>query len=266
MEKQITVSELPVHYTDAGTGDVVVLIHGLAEDGSVWEQQTLPLSAGYRVLIPDLPGSGLSALPGNLSMESLAAAVKAVLENEGISEAVIIGHSMGGYTTLAFAELYPDMVKAFGLFHSTAVADSEEKIASRKKNIDFILSNGTLTFLKTATPSSFSPAFQEEHPDVIEELIARYSSFDPLSLVAYNEAMVQRPDRKHVLAGAACPVLFVIGKQDDVIPFEQSLQMAHLPDTAYIHVLEKSGHMGMMEEPENSTRILNKFLDDIYMA
>ena len=266
MEKSIVHDHQPVFYNSSGIGNPVVFLHGLAEDAAVWDLQSDFLSGSYHVIIPDLPGSGRSSLPDHVSMESLAGAVKAVLEAEGMEQAVLIGHSMGGYVMLAFAELYPQAVKALGLFHSTSWADGEEKKATRKRNIAFIGKQGTLAFLKQATPALFSSDTKKEHPEKIDALIEQYKNFNPQSLIAYTEAMLQRPGRSRLLAEAVYPVLFIMGKQDGTIPLQQGLEQSHLPHTAYIHVLESSGHMGMLEETGKSNDALKKFLDDIYIA
>ena len=61
---------------------------------------------------------------------------------------LLIGHSMGGYITLAFAEKYPELLNSFGLFHSSAYADDEQKIEIRKKGIEFITNNGAEALFK----------------------------------------------------------------------------------------------------------------------
>ncbi len=266
MQKTIYVNDQPLTYSIEGNGDAVVLVHGLAEDHTVWQQQTRFLSAHYRVIVPDLPGSGGSALLAHTSMESLANAVKTVLDAEIIPQAVLIGHSMGGYVTLAFAEKFPGSLKAFGLFNSTAYADSDDKKAARTRNIDFIGTHGTHEFLKQATPGLFSQDTKAASSAMVEELIERYRNFSPLSLMAYNQAMMDRPDRTAMLAQLNGPVLFVMGKQDAGIPLQQSLEQAYLADIEYICVLERSGHMGFIEEPDRSNAQLKKFLDDAYMS
>ena len=113
---------------DIGTGPVVLLLHGFAEDGTTWDNLAGPLSAHCRLIIPNLPASS--------SMEDLAATIASLLDHLGIDKCIMIGHSMGGYITLAFAEKYPDRLTAFGLFHSTAYPDNEEKKAVRRKSIE----------------------------------------------------------------------------------------------------------------------------------
>jgi len=245
----------------------VILIHGFAEDGSIWDNQAAYVKNTHRLIIPDLPGSGRSSLlPGGTSMEALAGAVKAVLDAEQIEDCIMIGHSMGGYVTLAFAELYPQMLKAFGLFHSTAYADSEEKKAARRKGMDFIHKNGAAAFIRQSTPNLFSGTSRTGHPEWVTHLIDRYASFDPNALILYYEAMIQRPDRTHVLRQFPGPVLFIMGAEDNAVPLISSLQQSHMPSVSYIHILENTGHMGMMEAPARANLFLEEFLNDQYYA
>lgn len=262
MNKTIHYQNHTISYRDTGKGQSVVLLHALAEDGEIWKQQEAFLQDSYRLIIPDLPGSGLSELMDDVSMEAMAETVKAVLDAEAIEETIMIGHSMGGYVTLAFAEKYPQSLKAIGLFHSSAYADSEEKKAARKKNITFIQTHGTYEYLKQSTPVLFGDDYKKTNAEVVYDIIQKYKTFNPLSLVAYLEAMMQRPDRTAVLKQFVKPVLFIIGKQDNAIPFADSMEQSHLPALSYIHILENAGHMGMIENVEQSNSILEIFLRD----
>lgn len=248
----------------------LVLLHGFAEDSSLWDRQKEYLKDKCRLIIPDLPGSGVAPLfkdsdPGNTtdtSMEGLAAAVKARLDADNVQQCIMVGHSMGGYVTLAFAELYPERLKAFGLFHSTSFADTEEKKAARRKGIEFIQKNGAAPFIRQSTPNLFSEHSRQEHPEWVTSLIQRYSSFDPNALVSYYEAMIRRPDRSHVLKNFKGPVLFIIGARDNAVPLASSLQQCHMPSISHIHVLQDAGHMGMIEDSDRAGHILENFTND----
>jgi pimeloyl-ACP methyl ester carboxylesterase len=76
-------------------------------------------------------------------------------------------------------------------------------------------------------------------------------------------SMIQRPDRTHVLQQTHLPVLFILGRSDNAVALQDGLQLAHLPDLSYIHILEKSGHMGMIEEREEANRILKNYADQL---
>lgn len=177
--------------------------------------------------------------------------------------AVLIGHSMGGYITLAFAEKYPGWLRAFGLFHSTAFADSEEKKETRKKGIRFIEEHGGAEFLKTATPNLYAPRTKEQHPEWIAEHLATVHNFSVSNLVSYYKAMMERPDRTAVLKGSNVPVLFVLGQHDVAVPLQDGLKQCYIPQLSYIHLLENAGHMGMIEEKEKANQIITQFVNTI---
>jgi len=262
VRKTINHRSLALSYKVEGRGTPVLLLHGFAEDSAIWDEQVEYLKKSCQLIIPDLPGSGQSSpLSSPTTLEEVADFIKAILEAEGIAQCVLIGHSMGGYITLAFAEKYPDRLKALGLFHSIAFADSEEKKAGRQKSIEFIRKNGSPAYIRQSTPNLFSEDSRKEHPEWITSLTDRYAaSLSPDSLVYYQQAMISRPDRSQVLAQFTGPVLFIIGQQDNVIPLDTSLRQTHIPALSYIHLLENSGHMGMMENSAASNRILADFL------
>ncbi len=239
----------------------VILIHGFAEDGSIWDHQIASLKKNYPLIIPDLPGSGNSAsVTGDTTVEQLADAIKAILDAESIQKCVMIGHSLGGYITLAFAQLYPERLKAIGLFHSTAYSDSEEKKEFRTRSIEFIRKNGAAPFIRQSTPNLFSETSRKEHSGWVTALTDRYIDSNPVILIQYYEAMIKRPDRTAVLAAFEGPVLFIIGGQDHVVPLEHSLRQSHMPALSYIHILENAGHAGMLEDSEGSNKALHHFL------
>jgi pimeloyl-ACP methyl ester carboxylesterase len=246
-------------YRVEGSGPVVVLIHGFGEDGMIWKNQ-LPLSSSFKLIIPHLPGSRTSDLQDDMSMESMAESIHSVLLQEGVEKCTMIGHSMGGYVTLAFAEKYSSLVESFGLFHSTALADTEEKKNNRKEGIQKIRTEGAAAFLKNFVPNLYSSSTQTTHSSIIQQHINDVSYFSEAVLISYYQSMMERPDRTAVLKQNKMPVLFVLGRKDSIIPFENALKLATMADVTYIHALDNSGHMGMVEEPEITNKIINNFL------
>lgn len=253
-----------VSYRVEGTGKNVVLLHGFGETSSVWDGQVAALAPVCRMIIPDLPGSGDSEFIEDMSIEGMGDAIAEVISKEinAGEKVILIGHSMGGYISLGIAERHPDLVCALGLFHSSSYADSEEKIATRRKGIEFIKEHGAGEFLKTATPNLFSPQSKEQKPQIINDLIEKGNNFSPDSLVSYYEAMIKRPDRTNILKSMKIPFLFILGKYDTAIPLKDGLSLCHLPELSYIHVLHKSGHMGMLEEADLTNRILLEFISE----
>jgi pimeloyl-ACP methyl ester carboxylesterase len=266
-----------------GSGKPVVLIHGFGEDGKIWNNQApsnSPAGGGpasaqssliensllrgkFKFIIPDLPGSGKSEMINDMSMEGMAEAIHSIIHEENIDACPIIAHSMGGYILLAFLEKYWNHVSAFGLFHSTAYADTEEKKTIRRKGIDFINQHGAFEFLQKNSPNLFSQKTKDENPELINEFIAGLHNFSAPALVSYYEAMIERPDRTEMLQNTTVPVLFIMGKYDNAVPLDDGLKQCHLPEKSYIYVLQNSGHLGMLEEIDKSNEILDKFLLEI---
>jgi pimeloyl-ACP methyl ester carboxylesterase len=259
-ENKILFQGSSVNYKSYGTGKAVILIHGFGEDGTVWDEQVKALQNNFLLIVPDLPGSGKSTIleKDDVCMDDHAACIFEILQQEKITQCTMIGHSMGGYITLAFAEKFPEYLKAFGLFHSSAYADDDEKIATRKKAILFIKENGVQAFLKTSTPGLFYEIKNREHD--IDDLLVKGNNFTAAALIQYYEAMMARPDRTTVLKEFNGSVLFIIGFHDKAVPFQLSLQQTHLPTQSYIKILRNSAHMGMMEEKEKANKSLTDFL------
>jgi len=252
------------------------------------------LTGKFKFIIPDLPGSGASEMIDDMSMEGMAEVIKNIFDVESSAEVqhevysnsksnfnsevraagpspfggsrngtVLIGHSMGGYISLAFAEKYPAYLAGLGLFHSTAYADSEERKATRKKAIESITNNGAPAFLKTMMLNLFSPESRANTPHTVERFIEQTNNFSGTALVSYHNAMMQRPDRTSVLKNLKIPMLIIAGKYDTAAPLNDLLKLCHLPEISYFHILSESGHMGMIEEVEKSNQILNDYLTNL---
>lgn len=247
-------------YANTGTGDTIVLIHGFGEDNRIWKQQVAYLQKNYQLLIPNLPGTGQSAIGNNeLSMESMAAIIKQMLDEEMIDRCIMLGHSMGGYVTLAFAENYPERLRAFGLIHSTAYADSDEKKEARQKSIGFIKEHGAAEFMKTTIPNLFSKRFNEEQKPIVDELIEQGNQFTAETLIAYYTAMINRPNRSHILQKATVPVFFFIGEEDKAVNPADALEQTALPAVCMVKLIPGISHMGMLEATDELNRTIGEF-------
>lgn len=261
---QIEIQGRKIIYCVYGTGKTLVLLHGFGEDHSIWHNQVAYFKNQYKIITPDLPGTSSSELSHDMSIEGMADIVKTIVDSELKSpdeKIILVGHSMGGYIAMAYAEKYADDLAGLGLFHSTSYADSKEKIITRKKGIEFIETHGAAAFLKTTLPNLFFSATKEHQPELLESLIEKSGHFSTSSLVAYYEAMINRPDRRDVLKKVKIPVMFVMSENDQAIPIADSLEQSSFPENSYITILKNSGHMGMVEEPMESNQALTRFLD-----
>ena len=248
-----------IFYRTVGAGKPVVLIHGFAEDGEVWNNQIEFLKDHFYLIIPDLPGSGKSELINDMSIEGMAEVIEAILLNEETETCSMAGHSMGGYITLAVAEKYPEMLTSVGLVHSSAFADSEEKKANRLKSIEFVKKNGAYEFLKAVITDLFTEEWAAANQEIVDRQIEKSKDFTDEAIITYYQAMINRPDRTHVLKSFPKPILFIIGEHDKAVPFEQSMQQCYLPNVSYITILRNSAHMGMFEEADMLNNALLQF-------
>jgi pimeloyl-ACP methyl ester carboxylesterase len=258
--KNILYENTDIHYAMYGSGKAVMLVHGFGEDSDIWKAQIEYLQKDFLLIVPDIPGSGQSQMlkKGKVEIEDYATILKVILEEEKITDCCMLGHSMGGYISLAFADKYPEKLWALGLIHSSAYADDALKIEARRKAIEFITENGSYSFLKSSTPNLFFDV--EKSKKKIDELIEKGGKFLPEALIQYYLAMIARVDTTTVLIEFNKPVLFIIGEHDKAVPFAQSLPQTHLPSISYVYIMRNSGHMSMLEETEKCNKILAEFL------
>lgn len=269
LSKTISYHSSKIFYRVVGKGKPVILLHGFGEDGTIWNRQIEFLKEYFRLIIPDIPGSGQSEMISDMSVEGMAEIIKEILDLEVFKVSPpegdlvgAVGHSMGGYITLAFAEKYPQLLSSFGLVHSSAFADSDEKKGARLKSIEFIKNNGAYEFLKTSIPGLFlrgQGGVNPADPD-INELLEKGKQFSSEALIQYYRAMMARPDRTAELKNFDRPILFIIGEHDNAVPFIQSLQQCYLPKESHVHILRNSAHMGIWEEPGKTNNFLLQFL------
>ena len=262
-----------IFYRTIGKGMPVVLIHGFAEDGDIWTNQIDFLKNHFKLIIPDLPGTGKSEMIADMSIEGMAEMIKELINHElkfllrqsARAEGVCLaGHSMGGYITLAFAEKYPALISSIALIHSLAFADSDEKKVNRLKSIEFVKKNGVFEFLKVVIIDLFTETWAANNFEKVARQIEKSQQFTDEAIIAYYIAMINRPDRIHVLKNFNKPVLFIIGEHDKAIPFEQSMQQCYLPNQSHIHILRNSAHMGMLEEADKVNQALMQ-LNHLYL-
>lgn len=257
MDKQIQVEGFDMTYRAIGSGRPVVLLHGFCTYSHIWDPVLMMLDDDIRLLIPDLPGFGSSeAVPG-ISMKGYASRIWKMLDQEGIQEAILFGHSMGGYIALQMLADHPDRIAGLGLIHSHPYADTEEKIAGRMKAVDFIEINGAFAYVKNFVPGLFSTTTDRL---IVKAVIASLEEQDALGLQTAQIAMSARPDHQEILKSCQQPVLFLFGKNDELMPIEQLLEQTALPSVAEVHVLTHSGHMGMLEQPGEMARAINSYL------
>lgn len=253
-------------YTKSGKGQVILLLHGFVEEGSLWASTTRWLSKHYCVIVPDLPGFGESMLPTrhkNWHIDDYADFVLAICEKEKVASFHVFGHSMGGYIALAIAQKTSKQIVSLGLINSHCFADSKEKKANRKKGNEFIAQYGSLPFVKEVLPNLFTPSFLNKNNQLIQKLIKQAGQYSPETLIAANSAMAKRPDNSTVLQELTIPVLLISGKTDEAVPLSISLQQVPLAKFTDFHLFKQTKHVAMLEDPQRFKRTLLRFLQII---
>lgn len=252
---------MKLSFYEKGEGKAILLIHGFPMNASIWNKFSEPLVSAFKVISVDLPGFGSSPLlPGEFSLDDAADVIIQNLKEKKISEIIPIGHSLGGYVVLAMVAKTPDMFPAFGLFHSTALADSREKHESRNRVVEFIKKNGARAF----TSNFIAPLFNNsEHPDVpfVREMNMKT---DEQTLIAYTKAMRDRPDRSELLKTFKKPVLIIAGANDPGIPVSSIQEQTKLLPNAVVKILTDQSHMGLVEDVETTSSIVYEFVSNCY--
>jgi 3-oxoadipate enol-lactonase len=258
-KKHVEIAHTRIAYEDVGQGDPVVLLHGFCGSSAYWDNLIPQLKTSHRIIAPDFRGHGQSGLTdADHSMEQLADDIALLLQQLNIRKATVIGHSLGGYVTLALCERHPDLVGAFALVHSTAPPDSDEAKANRLKGIDAIKENGINPFIDNLIPRLFAADNQDKHQAAIQAAIQIGYRTSPEGAAKTLAGMRQRPNRNHIIERTTVPILLVAGSKDQIIPPDRAFSAtgSHIRSEE----ISEAGHMSMMECPETLLNILISFL------
>lgn len=260
MNKSAVYRRENISFTDQGKGRAVVLLHGFLGSKAIWQHTAQNLAKSYRVIAIDLPGHGETPSIGYAhSMEMMARSVKAVMNFLKLKRYVIVGHSMGGYVALAFADLFPDNLRGLCLYHSTAYADSDEKKTDRLRAIQLVKSSKTV-YTKNTIRNLFASKNLKYLNDEIAFATGIAKSMDKRGIVAALHGMRDRPGRDIILGMVSYPVMMVIGEHDNVLPASVLLEQAQLIRNRTVLYLEHDGHFGFLESPRQSNKALRAFL------
>jgi pimeloyl-ACP methyl ester carboxylesterase len=259
--KQILFKNTNISYSDTGKGTAIVLLHGFLENKCMWDFYILDFAKKNRVITIDLLGHGeTECLSYVQTMEDNADAVHAVLSNLRIRKAVFVGHSMGGYVALAFAELYPDMIKGLVLLNSTARADSEERKTNRDRAIKAV-KQSFKNFVSLSIANLFSESNRERLSSEIEKVKKEALKTPLQGIVASLEGMKIRQDREVLLHLTPYPKLLILGEKDPVLNYEETKEQ--IENTAVKLVTFPDGHMSHIENQDQLLTVLFAFFKSI---
>lgn len=246
-----------LNYEITGNGsENLVMLHGFMENLLIWDDMEQYLSKKFRLIKIDLPGHGRSDIYGEVhTMELMAEKVKEVTDKLQLENFHLLGHSMGGYTSLAFAEKYPEFLKSVTLFFSTFFSDDEEKKEQRRKSFRIIQENFR-TYVAAGIPNLFNPNEKDILEGKIELAKDIALSTKPEGALACVKGMIERTDKKQVLENLDAKILVIAGKHDNAV--KTDVMIKNLPDKTNIksYILD-CGHNGHWEKPEVCAAIIN---------
>jgi pimeloyl-ACP methyl ester carboxylesterase len=253
-----------IHFTDKGKGECVVLLHGYLESSEVWNGFAAKLSSEFRIISVDLPGHGLSDVFGEVhSMEFIADVIRELIVHLGINEVFLTGHSLGGYVTLAFLELYPQLLKGYCLFHSQPFADTPEALEKRKREIKIVKNGKKNLMYPDNVVRMFAVSNLEKFDGALQKSKKIASLIPGDGIIAVLNGMMIRPSRLSLMEEGKVPCLWILGKMDNYIPCDLIQTKVRLPANAKVVILLNSGHLGFIEEEELSIKIVTAFVNSI---
>ncbi len=261
-----------LHYEDIGSGRPVVLIHGWPLSGRSWEAQLPPLvEAGYRVITYDRRGFGASSQPWTgYDYDTLAADLDSLITHLDLSEATLVGFSMGGGEVARYLGRYGSArVK-----QAVLVSAVPPYLYQSQDNPDGGLDDATIAqFIEQATQDrpAFLAAFVEnfygagDRTDLVSQ--AQKDYWRQIANLASGKATVDcieafaRTDFRADLARIDVPTLVVHGDCDGTVPFEVSgKRSAELIPDARLHVVEGGPHGLNVSHAQELNRVLLEFL------
>ncbi len=255
-----------IFYRKTGDGPAIVLLHGFPDNGEIWSDIAGQLAEHYTVLVPDLPGSGRSPLKGPTSLNEMAIGIEEIMSFEEIEKAVLIGHSMGGYTAAAFARLFPARIAGLSFVHSFAATDDEQKTKLRKKTISLLKNSGKKVFVGQMTSNLFAPSFLVKHPEQVRSKEELGMRMETEAMINFYEGMIGRDDNREVIQNVKCPVQWVIGRQDNVTNYKNIMKECHLSTVNFVTLYGNCGHMSMVEQPDMLVKDLKTFIEYCYFT
>lgn len=252
-------------YSELGHGLPVVLLHGFANDRSLWREQVQALANRHRIIGPDLRGFGRSPDTDGapVSMDAYADDVLELLDALGIARAVIGGISLGGYVSLAFALRHPQRVAGLVLADTRASPDDAQAAEARRAFAREIAKRGPEAVVESYGDKPFRPGCERAVKEAVRDTILA----QPVNgLVSGTLGMAARPDRRPALASIRVPTLVIHGTEDRFIPVDEARVLHEgIADSRYV-LLEGAGHLSCIDTPGPFNAALGAFLEPIACA
>ena len=244
---RVQVGDIDVHYLQEGQGTDLVLVHGLGSDCTSWDADAAVFAAHHRVTRPDVRGFGASGKPpGPYSTALFARDLDGLLAACGIEAAHVLGISLGGVVAQRLALDCPARVRSLVLV-STSSEVGAQATAVWQRLADRIERNGFDP--QTADASrAVSPAFAQQHPEVVADLGRRNAACDPKGYAAAARA-VSDYNWTAELHRVTVPVLIFQGLDDQLTRPGGAVKLSRALPHARLLMVENAGHNLPIEQP-----------------
>lgn len=258
MLNSILYKNTKISFSIKGKGAAVVLLHGFLENATMWNSVADSLSKNNRVVCIDLLGHGQTACLGYVhTMEIMAEAVAAVLTHLKIRKSVFIGHSLGGYVALAFAEKNPDNVKGLCLMNSTTRADDSNRVDLRTRAIEAVKTDYK-NLVRLSVLNLFRPKNRILFKREIKAVKAEALKTPLQGYIAAQEGMKIRNDREVLLHFSPYKKMLILGKKDPVLDYNELLDQVKNTEVEVVEFPD--GHMSHIENKEELIIALKRFV------
>ncbi|MBR2169225.1 MAG: alpha/beta hydrolase [Alistipes sp.] len=261
-ESFLKIGDATVYVSDSEKGEkCVVLLHGYLESLRVWDDFVGLLTDKVRVVAIDIPGHGRSSNIAPVhTMELMADVVAGVLDALQIDKVTLVGHSMGGYISLAFCAAYAERLEGLVLLSSSPNPDTELKRENRRREIALVKAGKKDMLARVAPEAGFAEMNRDSLRRYINNLVEQVHITDDEGIVALLGGMIERKDQNEMLRNSRVRQLFIMGTHDGYIPVEAAQEFIAQNPQAKVAWLDKSGHMGFIEEPEACATALLEFV------
>lgn len=252
-----------LEWRDQGEGDALLLIHGFPLNSAMWGAQLTTLSADWRVIAPDLRGFGASDSGDEpvFGMDLLARDLAALLDHLAVERAIVCGLAMGGYVAFEFFRQFRDRVRALVLCDTRAGCDSPETQRARGTLAERVLAeNTTQPVVDGLLPRLVCSRTTRKNPGTVALVRAMMQEGQPESVARMLQGMVNRVDSEPMLRDIDVPTLIIVGSDDIITNRGQAEMLARGIRGARLEIVEGSGHLPPVEQPDEFNQILAQFL------
>ncbi len=262
MIRAVTINDVPFSCFDAGSGHVLLFVHGFPLDHTMWSAQLDYFQQGYRVIAPDLRGFGKSGGADDLlTMQQFAEDLHQLLDVLEIDEPVTLcGFSMGGYIAWQFALKYRQRLARLILCDTKAAADNQEVQMNREVVASQVLQEGPDFLVDGMIEKLFAPISGQTQPEIVKQIQNIIRSSSPLAIAGASRGMAQRTDAQNILAEIDLPTLVLCGTEDSITSLEEMRQFSRTMPDAEFHAIPGAGHMAPLEKPELVNNLIQDFL------